>query len=35
MKSCNDKQTFYAAREQYDGLLVTLEATCLACERAK
>ena len=35
MKACGDRDTYYSAHEQYNTILVVLEATCLACERGR
>lgn len=35
MKACADKDTYYSAREQFNSLLVLLDAVCLACEQGR
>ena len=35
MRACGDRNAYYSAQEQYDTILIVLEATCLACERGR
>jgi len=35
MKACADKETYYSAHEQFESVLLVLDAVCLACEQGR